>query len=334
MKKAIKRRIIVDYKNLDVFVLTYNRAEYLKIMLDSLCTQTATGFKIKVLNNCSTDNTLEVVEEVKKQYPQRDIEVITHEKNLGNPGNFKRSQELAENEYTAIFHDDDAIHPEYIETAMSIFKENPDLVMCSGNLQGKWNVTNSDWDILYKDYYKYQKNDGVYYNLLINRPTFASNIYKTEAYKKVEYHPEKYGKLHDIIFMLEINRLGPIAFILGSCIRWRQSQNNDSNNLTTGPFPDEIANIIKKIKELNPEHNFYGQPLLWNFAFFLYKWSVLSRFLTWYEFEEKLIENKSFTKLEAYLFHKIFYIELFNKLIQKRAEYYRKKVLRKYDSRF
>lgn len=324
----------MDYKNLDVFVLTYNRAEYLKIMLDSLCTQTATGFKIKVLNNCSTDNTLEVIEEVKKQYPQRDIEVITHEKNLGNPGNFKRSQELAENEYTAIFHDDDAIHPEYIETAMSIFKENPDLVMCSGNLQGKWNVTNNDWDILYKDYYKYEKNDGVYYNLLINRPTFASNIYKTEAYKKVEYHPEKYGKLHDIIFMLEINRLGPIAFILGCCIRWRQSQNNDSNNLTTGPFPDEIANIIKKIKDLNPEHNFYGQPLLWNFAFFLYKWSVLSRFLTWYEFEEKLIKNNSFTKLEAYLFHKIFYIEFFNKLIQKRAEYYRKKVLRKYDSRF
>lgn len=114
----------MEYKNLDVFVLTYNRAEYLKIMLDSLCTQTATGFNIKVLNNCSTDNTIEVVKDIQKKHPERNIQIITNEKNLGNAGNFKRSQELANNEYTAIFHDDDAIHPEYIETAMEIFKDN------------------------------------------------------------------------------------------------------------------------------------------------------------------------------------------------------------------
>lgn len=269
----------MEYKNLDVFVLTYNRAEYLRIMLDSLCTQTAEGFNIKVLNNCSTDNTLEVIGEVKKKYPKRNITVITHEKNLGNVGNFIRSQDLAQNEYTAIFHDD-AIHPEYIETAMKIFSENTDLVMCSGNLLGLYNVSNNDWGILHKDYYKYEKDDGIYYNLLINRPTFASNIYKTEAYKQVQYHPEKYGKLHDIIFMLEMNKLGAVAFILGTCIKWRQSANNDSNNLSTGPFPDEVANIIRRIA---------GK-----------KW----------------------------------YIDIFNKLITKRAQHYRKRVFKNYDSRF
>lgn len=324
----------MDYKNLDVIVLTYNRAKYLEIMLDSLCTQVATGFNIKVLNNCSTDNTIEVIENIKKKYPERNIQIITNEKNLGNPGNFKRSQEIATNEYTAIFHDDDAIHPEYIETAMQIFKDNPDMIMCSGNLYGMWNVSNNDWGILHKDYYKYKKNDGVYFNLLINRPTFASNIYKTQAYKQIEYRPDLFGKLHDIIFMLEINRLGAVGFITGACIKWRQSQNNDSNDLSTGPFPNEIANIAKKIKELNKEHRFIGQPLLWNFIFWLYRWSVLKRFLTWYEFEELLIKNGTFSKLEAFLFHKKFYIEFFNNLIRKRAEHYRKKVVRTYDSRF
>lgn len=43
----------MECKNLNVMVLTYNRADYLKIMLGSLCTQNATGFKIKVLNNRS-----------------------------------------------------------------------------------------------------------------------------------------------------------------------------------------------------------------------------------------------------------------------------------------
>lgn len=328
----------MDYKNLDVFVLTYNRAEYLRVMLESLCTQIAKGFNIKVLNNCSTDNTLEVIEEIKKKYPDRNISVITHEKNLGNVGNFKRSQELAENEYTAIFHDDDAIHPEYIETAMKIFEENPDVVMCSGSLWGLYNVSNDDWDILYKDYYKYNKDDGIYYNLLINRPTFASNIYKTKIYKEIEYHPELYGKLHDIIFMLDINRLGAVAFIIGTCIRWRQSANNDSNNLSTGPFPDEIANIINRIAYLNKKHSFLGKALLWNFAYFLYRWSILKRFESWEEFTKRLIKKTdkeaAFSKLEVFLYSKKWYIKIFKKLIKKRAKYYKKKLYRNYDSRF
>lgn len=175
----------MEYNNLDVFVLTYNRMNYLETMLDSLCVQTATKFNIKILNNCSTDNTLDVIKRVQRKYPDRKIEVITHEKNLGNPGNFKRSQELAKNEYTAIFHDDDAIHPEYIETAMQIFKENPDIVMCSGEAAVMWNISNNDWSQLYKNYFKYNKNDGVYFFFLIHRSIFASAIYKTESYKKI-----------------------------------------------------------------------------------------------------------------------------------------------------
>lgn len=320
--------------NLDVFVLTYNRADCLYIMLESLCLQTATGFKIKIVNNCSTDNTLEVIEKIKSKYPERNIETITHTKNIGNFGNFKYTQEIAENEYTAIFHDDDAIHPEYIETAMNIFRDNKDVVMCSGNLQWLWNVSNNDWGVLYKDYYKYTKRDGVYFNLLISRPTFAVNIYLTKAYRKIHYHPQKYGKLHDIIFMLELNRIGSVAFILGACIRWRQSVFNDSNTLSSGPFPREIINVVKRISELNFEHHFLWKTLLWNFSYFLYKWGDLKRFLSWEQFEKELIKENIFTEFEKRCFHKPFIINNLNKMIKKVARYNIKKIYCKYDSRF
>ncbi len=324
----------MEYKNLDVFVLTYNRAKYLKIMLDSLCTQTAKGFNIKVLNNASTDNTIEIVNQIQQEYPERNITIITNEKNIGNVGNFKHSQELATNEYTAIFHDDDAIHPEYIETAMKIFEKNSDIVMCSGNHIALWNVDNNDWHLLYKNYYKYKQKDAAYLNLLVNRPTFAANIYKTAAYKKIMYHPELYGKLHDVIFMIEMNKIGSTAFILGACIKWRQSIVSDSSNLKTGPFPNEIANIVHKIKKLNSNHKLLGAPLLYNFAYFLYKWSALKRFLTWKEFEKELINNGSFTNFEIFIFRCIPLINYFNKLIIQRAEFYRRKITNEYESRF
>ena len=153
----------MECNNLDVIVLTYNRAEYLRIMLESLCTQTATGFNIKVLNNCSTDNTIEVVKEIQEKYQERNIQIITNEKNLGNPGNFKKSQEVADNEYVAIFHDDDAVHPEYLETAMSLFKKHKDAVMCCCGSDVKYNINNNNWDILEKNYFYYRCKDNAYY---------------------------------------------------------------------------------------------------------------------------------------------------------------------------
>lgn len=153
----------VDYSQLDAIVLTYNRAKTLAVMLESLCTQTAQGFHITVLNNASTDNTLEIVKKLQCEYPNRDIKVITNKRNLGNVGNFKESQKIAKNTYTAIFHDDDAIHPEYIETAMKLLSENEDAVLCTGNAYPYYNVNNYNWSYLNKNYYLW----GLTYNCML-----------------------------------------------------------------------------------------------------------------------------------------------------------------------
>lgn len=339
LKKDKKTPILIqksDYSNLDVIVLTYNRAEWLKIMLDSLCTQTAIGFNIKVLNNASTDNTVNVVEEMHKKYPDRNITCITNEKNLGNFGNFCRSQEIAENEYTAIFHDDDAVNPEYIETAMKILNDNKNVIMCSGGAKGLFNVENTNWDILYKDYYLYPKNLGVYLQLLIQRPTFAVNIYKTEHYKNTKYKYNRYGKLHDVLFMMEMNLKGDVAFILGDCLRRRQSLSSDSYIFTNGPFPNEIANIINDIWLLDKPKHYLMKPLLWNFAYFLYKWAVLKNYETWSDFKKRLDTRNGgiFLTTELKDFNDLEIIESFNNQITYEADRFRKKILNKFPSRF
>ncbi|MDO4921593.1 MAG: glycosyltransferase family A protein [Phascolarctobacterium sp.] len=122
----------MHYEELDVIIPTYNRANFLKIQLESIFNSNATWRKTIILNNASTDSTLEVIEKIKNKYPEREIEVITNCYNIGNPKNFIKTQTLATNYFTAIFHDDDAIHPEYIDRAMSIFKSNKQMVMISG----------------------------------------------------------------------------------------------------------------------------------------------------------------------------------------------------------
>ena len=310
---------------MDVLVLTYNRAKSLRVMLDSLCTQTAVGFKIKVLNNASTDNTLEVIEELKRLYPDRNIEVLTSPVNLGNVGNFKHSQEVAENEYTAVFHDDDAIHPEYIETAMRIFKERKELVMVTGHLDARFNPTNCDWNILHKKYWVYPKVRGVYLDLLVERPVFCSNVYKTDVYKKLTYHAEKFGKLHDICFIFDACMEGEIAFIWGACVRWGQSPMQDSNNLKTGPFPWELANICAHYEKL-AGGSLTSKFLLWRFGIFLFEWSRIKD-ISLGEFKENyLLKNL------AWKHYRVFDIGLvgkFMRIVSKlKRKYYKHKLKR------
>lgn len=69
-----------------VLVVTYNRLEWLKKCLKSIYEQTQPFNNIYIVNNCSTDKTLEYLEKEKKE--RKNLIVINSEKNLGGTGGF------------------------------------------------------------------------------------------------------------------------------------------------------------------------------------------------------------------------------------------------------
>ena len=87
---------------------------------------------------------------------------MNNSKNLGNTGNFFRSQEIADNRYVAVFHDDDAIHPEYIDRAMKIMRNDKDLVMISGGEVAMYTVSANDWYPLPNSYLEYPANNNAF----------------------------------------------------------------------------------------------------------------------------------------------------------------------------
>lgn len=286
---------MTDISDLEIFVLTHNRAKQLGIMLDSLCNQTQMC-KITILNNASTDNTLQVIKEKQFEYPHIQIDVITHPYDIGNIGNFKKSQELASKSYTAVFHDDDAIHPEYIERAMSLLRKYDDAVLCTGSSASMWCVNNYNWPLLNSSYYLYPAKYGAYFQMMIIRSVFQSAIYRTDVYKKLKYESEKYGKYHDIIFLMEAGKYGQTIHIDDVCVRIGYSPRQDSNLASTGPFPYEVCELLAYIDELIADQR-YAKPVLWNFAYMLYDWAAyLSRFETWEVFSERMKEKGIFTQ--------------------------------------
>lgn len=210
-------------------------------------------------------------------------------------------------------------------------------------MHGLYCVANYNWDFLPDSYFIYPPEFNAFLQLIVGRPTFCCNIYKTSVYKKVQYHPEKYGKLHDICFMFDVGQYGDLIFLHGECVRWRQHVSSDSNSLKTGPFPNEVVNIIAHIQEVylheRPvkglrEHIRYTfvKTLIFNFSYFLYNWSDLKRYLTWDQMKDELIKQNVFSTKDYRTYDRIIDVFL-NPIIRKLSKNYMHKYSRPYSYR-
>lgn len=110
-----------EVKN-SVLVVTYNRLEWLKKNIDSIMNQTKPFHKIYIVNNNSTDETLDYLSEIKKEISN--VITINLEKNLGGAGGFhmglkKFIESSLENEWISIMDDDCIIDKFYNERIIS-----------------------------------------------------------------------------------------------------------------------------------------------------------------------------------------------------------------------
>jgi glycosyltransferase involved in cell wall biosynthesis len=106
-----------------VCIPVYNGSDYIAETIQSVLSQTYTNYRIIVCDNCSTDNTADIV----ATFQDSRISFIRNEKNLGLVGNANRCIDLADGEYVYIIHHDDLMMPQNLEKKARILDEHPDV---------------------------------------------------------------------------------------------------------------------------------------------------------------------------------------------------------------
>jgi glycosyltransferase involved in cell wall biosynthesis len=115
---------------LSILIPIYNVEDYLKVCLESVVSQTNMGIEIIALDDCSTDNSLSVLDEFSRQSPIH-IKIIRHEKNQGLSAARNTMLDAAQGTYVWFLDSDDLIEPNAIHKLYSIVNDhNPDLVLC------------------------------------------------------------------------------------------------------------------------------------------------------------------------------------------------------------
>lgn len=101
---------------LEILLITYNRCASLENTLNQLKDSPFTSCRFTVLDNCSTDDTPQVVAKYAKYF--RNYIVIRHNRNIGGDYNYLRAVELSKSDYTWVLCDDDNYDFSNVEAAI------------------------------------------------------------------------------------------------------------------------------------------------------------------------------------------------------------------------
>ncbi len=115
---------------ISVIIKNYNYEKYVVDAIYSVLNQTVQPYEFLVFDDCSTDNSQQVIQKICDENPH--IRFIKNEQNLGITGTTNKAVKLATGDYIAILASDDLYLPNFIERSIQAFQEFPDAgVFCS-----------------------------------------------------------------------------------------------------------------------------------------------------------------------------------------------------------
>lgn len=107
-----------------VVIPTYNYGHFLDETIQSVLDQTFTDFELIIVDNRSTDNTVEVV---KKYLADSRVSFYVNETNVGLVGNWNKCLEYATGEYLKFLCADDKFAPQLLEKFVAIMEQYPNV---------------------------------------------------------------------------------------------------------------------------------------------------------------------------------------------------------------
>ena len=232
---------------IDVLITTYNRATPLfRNSLLSICNQTYRDFTIKVFDNGSTDNTKEVYDEIVSQYPDRKFEYKRLNENHIDDYFIEERNKLITADYVACFHDDDLIHPNYIEYAMDVIKNNPDIAVLGCKAKISYYPEQLIWDTPTKKCRIGTTKDMVKWYCVGDSFPYPSAVYKTDLFKQNKFDDGLYGNRGDFPFLMDVSKNHQVCLMETRFMHYRLHKKQTAVSL---PPKYQIINVYKKMAE-------------------------------------------------------------------------------------
>jgi glycosyltransferase involved in cell wall biosynthesis len=154
---------------ISIIIPVYNRATLVRDTLDSVKAQTARPLSVILVDNASTDNSLEVLEQWRTSVVADDFKVsIFSETTPGATAARNRGLQEVTTEWTMFFDSDDMMLPGHVERALRVIAEHPEADIVGWNV--RYHFADGGTKIC-----PFETDDIVFHNLF--HGTFATQRY-------------------------------------------------------------------------------------------------------------------------------------------------------------
>ena len=231
-----------------VIVPNYNHAPYLRQRLDSIFNQTFQDFEVIILDDCSTDNSKEIIEEY-RNHPQVS-HVVYNETNSGSPfKQWAKGFDLAKGEYIWIAESDDWAELNFLETTTKILqREKVNLVFSNSYIitpSKKEIEKNIHEDTMYEGHWLLH-NVMFYTNFILNA---SCVLFKKKTLSQIPTTYQNFESSGDWLFWIEFCLVGNIYF----CSKILNYNNRHGAN-TTAIWGKKVSSGIASIENCKIFH--------------------------------------------------------------------------------
>ena len=225
-----------------VVIPLFNKEAYVLKTLKSVCKQTYTDFEIIVVNDCSTDASLDIV----TQLNDIRIRIIEHTKNLGLSATRNSGIEAARNDYIAFLDADDCWDANFLASIVTLIKKFPNHKAFATHYRENYNGT-----LFIPKTKLFQKNKGDsftipnFFKLNLGRLILTQSclvVHKAALNELDSYNPS-ITFAEDIDFYIRCFSKFDLAYYYKPC----HTQNTTvSNSLTQSSTSDKTYPDLKK----------------------------------------------------------------------------------------
>lgn len=153
-----------------IIILCYNQASYVGEAIESALNQTYSNIEIVCVNDGSSDNSSEVIQKYAERY--KNILFFDEKQNRGVCYSRNLAIKSCCGEYILPLDADDKIEPAYVEKALQVFEEKPEvgIVYCKADFFG---IKNKIWNLQ-----NYSKDEIIFQNLIFNSALFRKKDFE------------------------------------------------------------------------------------------------------------------------------------------------------------
>ncbi|MCF6241606.1 MAG: glycosyltransferase [Bacteroidales bacterium] len=241
---------MIETSLLSVLMTVYNREKYIAEAIESVLASTYTNFELIIVDDCSTDNSVEIA----KSYEAKDsrIKVYVNEQNLGQFQNRNKAASYAKGKYIKYLDSDDIIYPHGLEVMVNAMERFPEAAyaLSFGKVHDK-----KPYPFLLNSRDAY-KEHFLKTGLFNEGPT--SLIFNTQIFKK-ENGFQIFKVYGDSEILLRLSAKYPMVKMQPALTWWRQhsGQEFDIGNKNDEYFDGVFKLNIKFLEDENCPFNEY-----------------------------------------------------------------------------